>query len=328
MATLLGDETFTSSSEDAISPCQDVIPGVITGVIIPSALSRLTPTLHHSDISKTVICDSSYKIFSSQKLKAIDPDIKMKFTLSSVVLAGVLSSAFSFSYLESLSKKAPAPVQSNGVSYLDALSKSSQSGAPRGTGLTSYLDALPKNPASAVRGSGMTSYTDALNSAKPTASTPASPVTPPSQPAAPSSFKLAESAQVVSSGGNYLEALAKSTKPIPGGAGLTSYLDALPRSASATRGGAGIRSYVDNLKSVSVTGGAGLRSYTDVLNGGSASSSSSSYAPAYSSLSSSSMETGAGFTIEAENLAALLSQIKGSSGTLNFSGDLKSLSLN
>merc|ERR1711939_705588 len=138
--------------------------------------------------------------------------------------------------------------------------------------------------------------------------------------------------------GSYLDALGGDSSI--SGAGITSYLDTVPRNA-AVSGGAGIASYLGTIPASNVAGGPGLTSYTDAIGGSSTSGKSFSPfsagapAPAAQSFSSSgssfSGSIGAqeiSFTLEADSLADLVEQMRGSGGSIKLSGSIESVSFN
>jgi hypothetical protein len=257
----------------------------------------------------------------------------MKIALTAAILGSALAPAFSLSYLESLNRANPVMASpmgaSNGASYLSSISAPVGS-APSGTGVTSYLDALPKNP-STMGGSGMNTYTDNLGGGSSFAK-PAAPAAP-AAAAKPAFTPTPTTVIAAVAGKTYMEALGSATSAgAPTGAGLLGYLDALPRT-SAVSGGSGIRTYTDNLPvSDAVIGtGAGLNTYTDNLSGGKAVSG-KSFSPFGASKGASfSGSTGGaeiGFTLEAENLADLISQLQGNGGTIKLSGSVESIVIN
>jgi len=261
----------------------------------------------------------------------------MKIALSAAVFGVALAPAASLSYLDSLSKSNPVQARpssgasSNGASYLDALSRPAQN-APSGGGLSSYLDGISKPAGSSSQGSGMSSYLDSV-SKPPAASSNSAPrnSSPAASSSSSSSWSLDSSSPVVAAGGNYLEAINKArSSGAPTGAGLTSYLDVLPR-ATPIRGGPGLQSYTSSLYVSSTASGPGLLSYTDALSGGSSSPKSSSSQPSSSfsgSYSGSTSGSQVGFTLEAENLSELVSQLRGSGGSIRLSGTVESVSYN
>jgi len=262
----------------------------------------------------------------------------MKIALSAAIFGIALAPAASLSYLDSLSKSNPVQARpssgssSHGASYLDALSRPAQS-APSGGGLSSYLDAISKPSDSSSKGSGMSSYLDNVGKSS-AASSNSSPSTSSSaaSSSSSSSWSLDSSTPVATTSGNYLEAINKArASGAPTGAGLTTYLDVLPR-ASATRGGPGIQSYTSTLRVASTASGPGFLTYTDALSGGSSSpikSSSSQPSSTFSGkYSGSSSGSQVGFTLEAENLSELVSQLRGSGGSIRLSGTVESVSYN
>jgi hypothetical protein len=248
----------------------------------------------------------------------------MKLVVPIAVLATVLPSAFSFSYLDSLG---PNPVSyssggspSNGASYLDALN-SPVSTAPSGTGMKSYLDSVAT--INSISGPGIGSYTDNMSAAAGSAAVVAEPVV---AVVTESSAPVAAAAST----GSYLQALSTGSVAI-GGPGITSYLDTVPRNAPAV-GGAGIGSYTAALPVTNVVHGTGtgLNSYTDNLSGGSKPS--KSYSPFGNSKPSPSFSGSArgqpiGFTLEASDLSELVQSMSGG-GTIRFSGSIDSVSFN
>lgn len=242
----------------------------------------------------------------------------MKIALTTAVLGSVLAPAFSLSYLESLGGStgvisAPSGA-ANGSSYLDAL-KSPASSSITGSGMASYLDALPKN---AVPSTG---------AAVPPPPAPAAPAA-----AAPVAAAPAESSAPVAAGGNYLEALnSASTSGSPTGSGIQTYLSSIPVSVSSPSG-AGIQTYTNNLPVTNTVAGtgSGMESYTTKLSGGSAAASKKGFAPFSSSTGGFSggavSGTNIGFTLEADDLSALVEQLRGNGGTIRLSGSIDQVS--
>lgn len=244
----------------------------------------------------------------------------MKFALAVAVLGGALSPAYSFGYLASLGKAAPAksPNQKN-FSPSNGAKK-----APSGKGIGGYLDNLPKSN-SAPQGAGIPSYAGSLQTSAPAApaaaavSAPAAPV----QASTPSS----SSEPVVTTSGGYLSALGRQGTALSG-AGLQGYLDVMPR-APTVPAGAGINSFTANLPTVNVARGAGVPSYADALSGGfKAFAGSKGFAPSSSSVSTSSTGKDMTFTLVAEDLDELVAKLKASGGRLTFSGSIDGISLN
>jgi hypothetical protein len=264
----------------------------------------------------------------------------MKIVGSAALLTGLVTPAYSLSYLENLNRANPvisAPSGggvANGASYLDALALSASS-APSGGGMTSYLDSLPKNAVPSTAGAGMASYTDSLNVGVgwvPPANSPPAPAA--ATPAPATSVQSSVPSTPVATG-NYMDSLsAAGSAGAPQGSGMPSYLDTLPR-GTAPSGGAGIPTYKDGLPVTNTVAGsgAGMSTYTDNLSGGKGSSSSKGFSPFGSSPKPPSFVGSVGgsqigFTLEADDITSLVEQLRRSGGTIKLSGSIDSISIN
>lgn len=263
----------------------------------------------------------------------------MKAAAALVASSLLCHGALSLSYLENLNRANPVlsfPAEgkvANGASYLDALHVSASS-PPSGGGMTSYLDSLPKNAAPSTAGAGMASYTDSLSGGVASTSVvsfgPVSTEAPPTSPVEP--IDPPSTLQPVSTG-NYMDSISRiGSAGAPSGGGVTNYLDTLPRGSSPS-GGAGIPTYKDNLPVTNAVAGsgAGMSTYTDNLSGDKGSPS-NSFTPFGSSPKSTSFVGSVSgskidFTLEAQDLASLVEQLRKSGGTIKLSGHIDSISI-
>jgi hypothetical protein len=221
----------------------------------------------------------------------------MKIALSSVLIASAFSPVFSLSYLDSIAKPSTAAPPSRGAVW---------------------------TPSAVSSGSGMSSYADSLKTVSITPSAPVAPAAPAFVPAATPNKSTSHSGAATTSGG-YLNAITKiNASTAPTGGGITgasaNYLTAVASMASSgAPTGAGITQYLDAVpRTPSVVGGAGIKSYAAALAPESATGRPSSSAGGKE----------ISFTLEAQDIADLVSKMKGKAGTINMSGTIQSMSFN